>query len=668
MSANPEPDYLQWRSDLSLQTVFAASSEYSYPQPYDKGLICLTRLHEEGGRAALVYLQNEQQQLLTPAGYQAQTQINEYGGKPFWLMGQMLIFANRADQCLYSQELTDGRAGLDMVTQPKQLSANQAGLQYRYGELCAASHDLLLSIVEWRADSQQSSQQAEPAATESEGMMLASLSLGGGAALPLAVESGADFYSNLVVDQDRRRLAWVEWNHPDMPWDDGSLMVAEYSLAGDIVQLQNPRRLEKKSATAYCQLYFASNGKLFFSADQAGSDAGSPQDYWNIYCLDPAAEQLRATRVTDQRLEFGYPHWQYGDQRISGFDGQSIVAIASAPEADQLFLIDQDTLEVSTLGERFGRIQSLCGSGEGSVFYQFFPPNNCPAIICRDRCSATQLAGVSTALSGADTSMPQHIEFVAQQSTAYGFYYAPCNSHYHTQGPPPLLVMVHGGPTARSYGNFDLQKQFWTTRGFAIFDVNHRGSSGYGRRFRDSLYGAWGEADIEDVVAGIKFLVDTGQADPERLCIRGKSAGGYAVLRVLTSFAELFKAGACYYGIGNLGTLAEVTHRFERFYTDKLLGEPYDKLLACQPESRYFQRSPQNYLQDLRSAMILFQGLDDNVVPPAVSREMVAALSAAGVPHVYVEYENEGHGFRQTETNIDAWQQELNFYRGVLAQ
>ena len=223
-----------------------------------------------------------------------------------------------------------------------------------------------------------------------------------------------------------------------------------------------------------------------------------------------------------------------------------------------------------------------------------------------------------------------------------------------------------GGPTAHSVGSFDLQKQFWTNRGFAVFDVNHRGSSGYGRAFRDSLYGQWGEKDVSDIIDGIRYLTEQGLAAADQVCIRGKSAGGYAVLCALTSYPDCFKAGASYYGIGNLLTLASVTHKFEKFYTDRLIGETFDPVKSLRADSRFQQRSPVNHMSKLQTAMILFQGSLDKVVPPNLAQEVVKLLNSAGVPHIYVEYEDEGHGFRQIANNMDAWQKELNFYRGVL--
>jgi len=211
-----------------------------------------------------------------------------------------------------------------------------------------------------------------------------------------------------------------------------------------------------------------------------------------------------------------------------------------------------------------------------------------------------------------------------------------------------------------------IQKQFWTSRGFALFDVNHRGSSGYGRAYRDALYTQWGELDCTDVIDGIDHLVQLGNVDPERICIRGKSAGGYAVLRALTEYPDIFKVGACYYRIGNLATLADTTHKFEKHYTDRLIGESYNASYAQTAESNFYSRSPIHKVSQLKSAMIVFQGSLDKVVPPKVAHEVIEVLKQAQIDHEYVEYDDEAHGFRQVNNNIDAWTKELAFYRRIL--
>ncbi len=318
-----------------------------------------------------------------------------------------------------------------------------------------------------------------------------------------------------------------------------------------------------------------------------------------------------------------------------------------------------------------GHVQNLTGNGDGSIALVSRSDSCGPQLLRFDRHSAAAqvIADNPSPIPAQDVSKPRHLAYPCSDGReSYGFYYPPTNARYSNDGCPPLLVMVHGGPTARSYGFFDIQKQFWTSRGFAIFDVNHRGSCGYGRQYRDSLYGHWGELDTRDIVDGVDYLVRHQMANRDQVCIRGKSAGGYAVLRALCCYPEVFRAGACYYGIGNLRTLAEITHKFERYYTDRLLGEKYRPRDSLEPSSLYYQRSPIHQISNVRAAMIIFQGLLDNIVPPTVAREIVDVLESSGIRHRYIEYADEGHGFRYVNNNIDAWSHELEFYREELTE
>lgn len=255
-----------------------------------------------------------------------------------------------------------------------------------------------------------------------------------------------------------------------------------------------------------------------------------------------------------------------------------------------------------------------------------------------------------------------------KKEKAFAYFYPPKNANYEApeNSLPPLLVLVHGGPTSMAQPNFVAAKQYWTSQGYALLDVNHRGSSGYGRRYRQSLLGNWGDYDANDIAFGVRQLVSEQRVDDTRVCIRGGSAGGYAVLRALTQFPELFAAGACYYGIGNLITLAMTTHKFEAHYLDGLLGELFDPERAGSPDSVYMTRSPINYLARLRSPMILFQGEDDKVVPPEVSQEVVTVLKTMGIDHEYREYQGEAHGFRKSETRVDALTRETAFFSRIL--
>jgi dipeptidyl aminopeptidase/acylaminoacyl peptidase len=679
-------DYLDWQSDLSLEQVFAEAVSFAYPSIIDDlGTLYLSK-DKHDNRSVLMLLSGDKLEPITPTPFNLQTRVNEYGGKPYWLSGRSLVFANQADQCLYRQQLDDS-----LVSEPKRISVKPNDQQrFMYTDVHQLNRDAILAIVEVeRAGISHASNH----------MFIAALSEQPNNAPVVAIE-GADFYSNLVVNESQNKVAWVQWNHPNMPWDDSQLMVADLVYQGATLSLQNPTQVtllrSPGAGSSVCQLLFSRNDRLFFSADYSSGDglehADASDNYWNVHVYDFATDMDTAqlSRVTSGKQEFGYPHWVYGDHRIVQLNHDSLLAIASAPSGDQLVLIDQHSLECRRLLQAVpATLQHLHSNGSGRCVFEQLPFDAGPSLVQLDyelvqldyalvqlddelvEQTMRQQTLIDAAEAGVETSRAREISFAADSAErAYGFYYPPTNSTQQqitsADALPPLLVMVHGGPTARAYGHFDLQKQFWTSRGFAILDVNHRGSSGYGRRFRDSLYGYWGERDASDIVAGIGYLIEKKMVDPKRVCIRGKSAGGYAVLRALTEHPEIFKVGACYYGIGNLVTLAETTHKFEKFYTDRLLDEVFNPDLSSHPESKFYQRSPINKMSQLGSAMIVFQGALDRVVPPSVAQEVITVLGAAGIDHEYVEYANEGHGFKQPENNIDAWQKELAFYRRVL--
>jgi dipeptidyl aminopeptidase/acylaminoacyl peptidase len=274
-----------------------------------------------------------------------------------------------------------------------------------------------------------------------------------------------------------------------------------------------------------------------------------------------------------------------------------------------------------------------------------------------------------SAINSDGHSEPKLIRFpTGNKEFAYGFFYSPFNRRFiaPAKSRPPLLVLVHGGPTSKAISELASLKQYFCSLGYALLDVNHRGSTGHGRKYRQSLLGNWGEFDAEDITSGIRYVVEKGWVDGELVFIRGGSAGGYAVLRSLTRYPEKFAGGACYYGIGNLITLSEITHKFEAKYTDQLIGEVFDREKSIHPESKFVKRSPIFQIEKLSSPIIMFQGLDDKVVPPDVSREVVEVLKERKIKHSYTEYSGEGHGFRQAATRIDALRKETMFFSEII--
>ena len=651
-------EHLKWQSQLSLEQVFAQGQALAYPSLIDsQTIIYLTDVYDDTRRSCLVAaaLQADDEPFcITPKPFSLATQIHEFGGKPFWLLGNTLVFANQADQCLYRQSLRVVDGQIISASPPQRISPLSAQPQHRFADVLPLSDDQFIAIVETENLAQSY-------------LALIDAQQPDHAPMKLLSQPNAHFYSNLVMhgDSQTRKIAWVQWQHPHMPWDDSTLVLADLLVQDNHVQLSNLQPLELGAPVSVCQLLFASNGDLYFAADFANAHTRA-ENFWNLYCYSPDADKL--IQISDLDVEFGYPHWQFGDHRLCQFDPNTILAIGSTPTHDGLYQINIHQHSIEKVAEQAG-YQSLQSNQQGMALMLTHSTHTQASITCVQRKTNAlvqdKVVQMPSPLEADNISEAQHLSFPTRDgNTAYGWYYAPNNSRYSSAQAPPLIVMVHGGPTAQAYRHFDLQKQFWTTRGFALFDVNYRGSSGYGRRYRDALYGQWGELDTSDIIDGVNFLLNQGLADKQRLCIRGKSAGGYAVLRVLTQYPEVFRAGACYYGIGNLMTLAQLAHRFEQHYTDQLLGQAYTN--ATSPQSVYHSRSPVFQIEKLRAAMIVFQGLRDKVVPPAVAQEIITVLRNAGIAHRYVEYADEGHGFKQIANNIDAWTQELAFYRQAL--
>lgn len=586
------------------------------------------------------------QHCVTPDGYSIRTRVHEYGGRCFCLANDSVYFSNDRDARIYAQPLDPEAGGPRPLTVDTGKATWFADLTVSPG----ASH--LFAVMEQSGRNE-----------ENENTLVVIDLFSGGPAAPVNIATGADFYACPVVDHVNCRLAWMEWDHPDMPWDRTRLMTADIS-EGEEMTLHDNRDITGDIDGSICQPRYY-GGQLVFAADRATLREDC-DDYWNLY----RHTEQGAERLTCDRMEYGAPHWVFGDSNHAPLGDTTLLARRSVPEGDELVEIDRVTGKQRKVDSHFNSFAQLGpGKEPGEVLLLAASGSSSQRLVSYGSCGFTTISSRPEAVAEIEISEGLPVSYPTRDGgTTHAYFYPPKNSKYAApEGQlPPLLVMVHGGPTARTTGALDLMRQYWTGSGFAVLDVNHRGSTGHGRRYRQHLLGRWGRVDVDDVIDGIDYLVNQSLVDPRKVLIRGKSAGGYAVLRALTEYPEYFRAGACYYGIGNLSTLASVTHKFEARYTDRLLGEAYDPLQAANEQSEYYKRSPVNYMSRLQSPMILFQGLEDRVVPPRVSREVADILAARNIEHEYVEYPGEGHGFRKSETNIDAIRKETEFYRRVL--
>lgn len=622
--------YGSWRSPIDAETVARAGRRLGAPALAADGAVWWSEGRpEEGGRVVLMRRpEGGEPEVVTPEGFYVRTRVHEYGGGAWTLAGpDLVVFANFADQRLYRQRL--GEAPQPITPEPESPAA------LRHADLrVTADGASLLCVREVHGEGE--------AANEIVALPLD----GSGEATVLA--SGRDFYSFPRPSPDGTRLAWTCWDHPNMPWDGTELWVAP---------LDDPtgaHLLAGGPAESVFQPEWGADGRLHFVSDRDG--------WWNLY----RAENDTVEQLTAEQADLAHPQWLFGGSTYAFLADGTIACVRTERGSEALIALGPGAWEPRDLGlpyTSFG-FPSLSARGSRLAFAAASATAE-TAVVVHDMASGTTETVRSASDSPIDpdyVSTPRPIEFpTGGGEVAFGFYYPPANAEFAApEGElPPLIVQSHGGPTSHARPALDREFAYWTSRGFGVVDVNYRGSSGYGRAYRDRLRGGWGVVDTEDCVAAARFLADSGEVDGTRMAIRGGSAGGYATLCALV-FHDVFAAGASYYGVADAEALARDTHKFESRYLDGLIG-PYPERADL-----YRERSPINFVERLRAPVILFQGLEDEVVPPNQAETMVAALGRNGVPHAYLPFPGEQHGFRRAETEIRCLEAELYFYGRIL--
>jgi dipeptidyl aminopeptidase/acylaminoacyl peptidase len=585
----------------------------------------------EGGRVALMRRDRRlagPAMEVTPAGFSLRTRVNEYGGRAYTVRGELVVACDFADQRLYRLD----PAGLARPLTP------ESGSRLRYAEpLIDAAHAAAIAVREDHRGA------GEPLTT------LVAVPLEGGPNEGLVLHEGSDFCAAPALSRDGRRLAWITWSHPDMPWDATCLRVAELGADG---RPGDALLVAGGGAESVLQPLWLEDGSLVFASDRSG--------WWNLYRWDG-----RTTTCLHQRTaEFAGPLWSLGTRWHDAVDATTLAATFRENGVTRLAWVDTErgSLEPVPLDA----VELSEPSGEGGAVAVIAAPADAPPVLLlieRRDGSVRAVAGAGEMPLGREwISRPQPVRLQSVEGRdVHAFYYAPTNPGCRAPAGdrPPLIVRSHGGPTGAAGSGLSLAIQFWTSRGFAVVDVNYAGSSGFGRAYRQALNGKWGLADVEDCIAAARHLVGRGLADPERLAIRGGSAAGFTTLCALT-FHDVFKVGASYYGIGDLEALARDTHKFECRYLDRLVG-PWPEAAET-----YRARSPIHHVDRLACPVIFFQGLDDAAVPPNQAEAMVAALRRKGLPVAYLAFPGEGHGFRKAETVIAALEAEHAFFCRVL--
>ncbi len=615
-----------WSSPISIDLLLKGELRLAAPRWDGADLYWIEGRPDEDGRQVIVRRSADGAIAdVTPRGFNARTRVHEYGGGDYAVSNGTVWFTNFDDQRLYRQ---------DPAGAPRAISPEG---DVRHADLAVdGERKRVLAVREDHS-------RGESEAVNS----LVALDVDGGRD-PIVLASGNDFYSSPKLSAEGRRLAWLTWNHPNMPWDGTELWVGELDADGAIT---SSSKVAGGPSESICQPEWGPKGELYYVSDRTG--------WWNLYC----ARGHRDEALCQAEEEFAGPQWVFGRSHYQVLDENEILCLHSRSNVYKLSRLDLRTSELSPVRLLYSFLEGVRVSGRKAVMFAASPTLSLRVLTVDLDTGAEEVVRttVSTHIDPKHFSIPKPIEFATEGGvTAHALFYPPRNADF--EGPPgakpPLVVHSHGGPTSAVVPVYNLEFQYWTSRGFALVDVNYRGSTGYGREYRDMLRGEWGVADVDDCVNAARHLIDEGLADPEHVAITGGSAGGFTTLLALTK-KDFFRAGASHFGVGDLESFRNETHKFESRYLETLVG-PYPERADL-----YRERSAVNFADHLSCPIILFQGLDDRVVPPDQSEEFVAACKAKKLPYAYIAFEGEQHGFRRAPNirrSIDA---EFYFYSRI---
>jgi dipeptidyl aminopeptidase/acylaminoacyl peptidase len=620
--------YGSWRSPITSDLVAADSVRLMDVLLDGSDVFWIESRPQEQGRHVIVRHVNEgtpEDVILSP--YNARTKVHEYGGGAALIYRGTVFFSNFSDQKLYRQ---------DQSGTPRPVSQTS---QCRYADAAMdALRDRLICV---REDHRRT-----------DGVVINSIvsvdSLGLKPERDLV--QGHDFYSNPRVSPDGKQLTWLSWNHPNMPWTGTELWVTEMDKSGD---LGSPILIAGCANESIFQPEWSPDGTLYFVSDRSG--------WWNLYQWQDGETKV----VFPIKAEFGQAQWVFG-MSTYGFlrDGRILCTYREAGRSRIAVVTDKSV----PLDLPYTEISNLRVAADSFVFQGGAPDTPASIVKVQLHPMAIEVLKRSTEVTSKPgirecLSVPILIEFPSPTDSAYAWYYAPRNPAFTAPAEelPPLIVKTHGGPTAAASSVLDLRTQYWTSRGYAVVDVDYGGSTGYGREYRNRLHQAWGIVDVEDCTNAAKFLVEKKKADPNRVAITGGSAGGYTTLCALV-FGTFFKIGASYYGVSDLESLQRDTHKFEASYLDWLIGKYPEK------KATYFARSPIHFTDRLSVPVIFLQGEEDSIVPPNQAEMMVNAIRCKGLPVEYLLFKGEQHGFRRAQNIKRALDAELSFYSSLMVK
>ncbi|XWS24279.1 hypothetical protein CRYUN_Cryun28dG0087300 [Craigia yunnanensis] len=639
--------YGSWKSPITADIVSGSSKRLGGTAVDSQGhLFWLESRPSESGRAVLVKeaeKPGDEPIDITPKEFAVRTVAQEYGGGAFRISGDTVIFSNYKDQRLYKQSISSKDSC------PVPITPDYGGPVVSYADgIFDSRFYRYITVMEDRRESSIN-------ATTT----IAAIPLdGGNFQEPKLLVSGNDFYAFPRLDPKGERMAWIEWSHPNMPWDKAELWVGYISENGDVYKRVCVAGCDPKIVESPTEPKWSPTGELFFITDRKNG-------FWNLHKWVESKNEVLPLYTLN--AEFARPLWIFGMNSYEFIKSEvekNLIACSYRQNGrSYLGILDDIQGSISLLDIPFTDIDNITSwndylyvEGASAVH----PSSAAKVTLDGHKVNVVDFKIVWS--SSPDSlkyesyfSLPELIEFPTEVpgQNAYAYYYPPSNPLYQSsqEEKPPLLLKSHGGPTSETHGILNLSIQYWTSRGWAFVDVNYGGSTGYGREFRERLLGCWGIVDVDDCCSCARFLVENGKADAERLCITGGSAGGYTTLAAL-AFRDTFKAGASLYGVADLSLLRAETHKFESRYLDNLVGSEKD----------YFERSPINFVHKFSCPIILFQGLEDKVVPPDQARKIYQALKQKGLPVALVEYEGEQHGFRKAENIKFTLEQQMVFF------
>lgn len=695
-----------WPSPVTADVVVGASVGLGGPQVVGDRVWWAEARPHEGGRVQLVHrsLTGDDGAVdVLPDGYSARSRAHEYGGGAWWATPDAVVFTNAADQRLWRLDLDDaGVAAGDPV--PITAEPDHPGADRHADARPIGDGTWWVCVRERHADTGHPTDELVAVRTITPGGQStvapdgqSTVAPGG---QPVVLRNSADFVSNPRLSPDGQWVCWLEWDLPDMPWQSTTLWVAGVETGADgAPHLGDPTPVLGAGLidgvgtadgvgdpVSLSQPGWLPDGRLAVVSDD--------DNWWNLWTFStPGRPQPgAASQLTVVAGELAPPQWVFGQSTWGVDDNGIVVGVWRADGHDHIGVVAAGDDEVHWVHSGHLSVDGVSVSGTTvALIASSFTAEPEVTVIDTGELLAAAVAGTRAPMVvrrtprnlGVDDSwwsVPEAITFATTDNKlAHALLYLPRNPDFagdeqpartdegHTDARPdglagdlpPLMVLIHGGPTAAARCQLSMGIQFWTTRGWAVVDVNYRGSIGYGRRYRNQLHHAWGVADVADCIAVARWLADTGVVDGGRMVIRGGSAGGFTALSALAT-SDVFAAGVSAYGIADLEMLAAETHKFESGYNDWLLGSHADH------PDRWADRSPINHVDRLTSPLLVLQGTDDAVVPPSQSELIVNALRQRGVPVAYLLFDGEGHGFRSATTLHRALEAEEQFLDRVL--